>query len=138
MREVCDFFNTSSGHAKKYTKTCRSSVSTYNQPNLESTQNQPRFLRLKFWAQVSYHGQPPDAFIQMRKRSSLCLLGSRSIRRQFFFKTAAGFFVCILRTKTRWSRVTATKATTEKLTTTQSTTWTSRLEETEEERTDNS
>jgi hypothetical protein len=50
MREVCDFFNASSGHAKKYTKTCRSSVSTHNQPNLESTQNQPRFLRLKFWA----------------------------------------------------------------------------------------
>jgi hypothetical protein len=51
-REVRDFFNTSSGHAKKYTKTCKSSVSTYNQTNLESTQNQPRFLRLKFWAQA--------------------------------------------------------------------------------------
>jgi hypothetical protein len=52
-REVCDFFYTSSGHAKKYTKTCKSSVSTYNQPNMESTQNQHRFLRLKFWALVS-------------------------------------------------------------------------------------
>jgi hypothetical protein len=36
-----------------HTKTCKSSVSTYNQLNLESTQNQPRFLRLKFWALVS-------------------------------------------------------------------------------------
>jgi hypothetical protein len=50
-REVCDFLNTSSENAHKHTKTCKSSVSTYNQPNLESTQNQPRFLRLKFWAQ---------------------------------------------------------------------------------------
>jgi hypothetical protein len=39
-REVCDFLNTSSNHA----------VSTYNQPNLELTQNQPSFLRPKFWA----------------------------------------------------------------------------------------
>jgi hypothetical protein len=41
-REVCDFLDTSSGHA----------ISTYNQPNLESTQDQPSFFRLKFWAQV--------------------------------------------------------------------------------------
>jgi hypothetical protein len=52
-REVCDFLNTSSENAQKQTKTFKSSVSTYNQPNLESTQNQPRFLRLKFWAQLS-------------------------------------------------------------------------------------
>jgi hypothetical protein len=52
-REVCGFFDTSSGHAKKYTKTCKSSVSTYYQPNLEPTQNQPRILCLKFWAQVA-------------------------------------------------------------------------------------
>jgi hypothetical protein len=56
MGEVCDFFDTSSRHAKKYTKICKSSVSTYNQPNLESTQNQPRFLRLKFWAQNTFLG----------------------------------------------------------------------------------
>jgi hypothetical protein len=49
-QEVCDFLDTSSKKAHKHTKTCKSSVSTYNQPNLESTQNQPRFLRLKFWA----------------------------------------------------------------------------------------
>jgi hypothetical protein len=36
-----------------HTKTYKSSVSTYNQLNLESTRNQPRFLRLKFWAQDS-------------------------------------------------------------------------------------
>jgi hypothetical protein len=42
-REVCDFLDTSSENA----------VSTYNQPNLESTQNQPSFLRPKFWASVS-------------------------------------------------------------------------------------
>jgi hypothetical protein len=29
-------------------------VSTYNQPNLESTQNQTSFLRPKFWAQITY------------------------------------------------------------------------------------
>jgi hypothetical protein len=40
-REVCDFLDTSS----------ENSVSTYNQPNLESTQNQPSFFCLKFWAQ---------------------------------------------------------------------------------------
>jgi hypothetical protein len=51
MQEVCDFLDTSSGHAHKHTKTCKSSVSTIN-PNLESTQNQPSFLRPKFWAQV--------------------------------------------------------------------------------------
>jgi hypothetical protein len=28
-------------------------VEVLYQPNLESTQNQPRFLRLKFWAQVA-------------------------------------------------------------------------------------
>jgi hypothetical protein len=39
-REVCDFLDTSS----------ENSVSTYNQPNLESTQNQPSFFCLKFWA----------------------------------------------------------------------------------------
>jgi hypothetical protein len=39
-REVCDFLDSSSGHA----------ISTYNQPNLESTLNQPSFFRLKFWA----------------------------------------------------------------------------------------
>jgi hypothetical protein len=52
-QEVCDFLNTSSENAHKHTKTCKSFVSTYNQPNLESTQNQPRFLRLKFWALVT-------------------------------------------------------------------------------------
>jgi hypothetical protein len=39
-REVCDFLDTSS----------ENSVSTYNQPYLESTQNQPSFFCLKFWA----------------------------------------------------------------------------------------
>jgi hypothetical protein len=38
--KVCDFLDTSS----------KNSVSTYNQPNLESTQNQPSFFCLKFWA----------------------------------------------------------------------------------------
>jgi hypothetical protein len=42
-REVCDFLDTSS----------ENSVSTYNQPNLESTLNQPSFFCLKFWAQVA-------------------------------------------------------------------------------------
>jgi hypothetical protein len=42
-REVCDFLNTSSGHA----------ISTHNQPNLESTRAQPSFFCLKFWALVS-------------------------------------------------------------------------------------
>jgi hypothetical protein len=42
-QEVCDFLNTSSGHA----------ISTYYQSNLESTQDQPSFFRLKFWAQVA-------------------------------------------------------------------------------------
>jgi hypothetical protein len=47
MREACDFLNTSSGHAHNIVKV---PVSTDNQPNLESTQNQPSFLRPKFWA----------------------------------------------------------------------------------------
>jgi hypothetical protein len=44
-REVCDFLNTSSGHA----------ISTHNQPNLDSTRDQPSFFRLKFWAQEVSH-----------------------------------------------------------------------------------
>jgi hypothetical protein len=51
-QEVCDFLYTSSEHAHKLTKTCKNAVSTCNQPNLESTQNQPSFLRPKFWALV--------------------------------------------------------------------------------------
>jgi hypothetical protein len=43
-REVCDFLDTSS----------ENSVSTYNQPNLESTRNQPSFFCLKFWALVTH------------------------------------------------------------------------------------
>jgi hypothetical protein len=45
-REVCDFLDTSS----------ENSVSTYNQPNLESTQNQLSFFCLKFWALVMHLG----------------------------------------------------------------------------------
>jgi hypothetical protein len=48
-REVCDFLVTNSGHAHKHTKRCKNAVSTYNQPNLESTQNQPKFC-VQFWA----------------------------------------------------------------------------------------
>jgi hypothetical protein len=44
-QKVCDFVDTSSGHAHKRTKTCKSFVSTYNQPNLESTQNQEELLK---------------------------------------------------------------------------------------------
>jgi hypothetical protein len=59
-QEVFDFLDTSS----------ENSVSTYNQPNLESTQNQPSFFCLKFWALVKNHPRICQALLKNLSNTS--------------------------------------------------------------------
>jgi hypothetical protein len=56
-REVCDF----STQVPDMLKNTPKHVKVLYQPNLESTQNQPRFLRLKFWAQGPFFRREPES-----------------------------------------------------------------------------
>jgi hypothetical protein len=57
--------------ARAHTKTCKISVSTYNQPNLESTQNQPSFLLLKLWVHFNFTARVTDLSSWLLLRESI-------------------------------------------------------------------